>query len=106
MVRFTDPSATGVPRRASDATDVKSSVEQTNGAPSPLPPLEQPLNLAPPASCPLSAIHHLTNNGPIKINNLLNYKTQADQLHLRTKGHYCLGSLINPMPPSIGPNKA
>lgn len=100
MVRFTDPS-TGVQRRASESSsDVKSGVEQTDGSTSPLPPLEQSLNLAPPASCPLSAIHHLTNNGPIKVNNLLHYKTQVDQLHLRTKGHYCLGSLINPMPPN------
>ena len=41
--------------------------------------------VAPPASCPLSAIHHLAHNGPIRIDNLGSRKQMSDKLHERTK---------------------
>lgn len=51
---------------------------------------------APHASCPLSALHHMSHNGPIKLVNHNDSRQIVDTLHDRTKGHYCLGSLVNP----------
>lgn len=51
---------------------------------------------APKGSCPLSALHHMSHNGPIKLMNYNDSSQTVDSLHERTRGHYCLGSLINP----------
>lgn len=73
--------------------------------------------VGPPASCPFSAIHHLTKGGPVKITNYTNSRQIVDSLHLKTnvcnkkvlslslshsnrclclQGNYCLGSLMQP----------
>ena len=86
MVRYaTDPQQNAVrPRRASSAGEkdlVGLSEHLAAAAAAP----EERTNVAPPASCPLSAIHHLAHNGPIKIENLGSRKQMADKLHERTK---------------------
>lgn len=40
--------------------------------------------VGPPASCPFSAIHHLTKGGPVKITNYTNSRQIVDSLHLKT----------------------
>ena len=86
MVRYaTDPQPNAVrPRRASSAgeKDLVGLNEQLNVAAAAAD--DGPI-VAPPASCPLSAIHHLAHNGPIKIENLGSRKYLTDKLHERTK---------------------
>lgn len=40
--------------------------------------------VGPPASCPFSAIHHLSKGGPVKISNYINSRQIVDNLHLKT----------------------
>lgn len=88
MVRYSaEPQHPGVrQRRASSAgeKDLVGASEQLLAAAAAAESDYQP-KVAPPASCPLSAIHSLSHNGPIKVENLGTRKVVADKLHERTK---------------------
>lgn len=88
MVRYSsDPQPNvGRPRRSSSVgeKDLTSVNEQLAAATAAAVADEGP-TVAPPASCPLSAIHHLSHNGPIRIDNLGSRKQMSDKLHERTK---------------------
>lgn len=91
MVRYSDVTtnnASNNNRRQSNASE-KSDVNNNEQHEVPADSLKPP-----PASCPLSAIHHLTHNGPIKITNLSSSKQVVDKLHQRTKVSFDVYSFL------------